>query len=562
MQSWFVLKSGTVLGPVNSEKVLSDYNSQNVLVWGLNCDEWLLFKDWSYQLSQGAFNIKPDLGILINPESNEKPEKSKIFKIRPESNMQHDTQQHNDSAETQVYEPEGAPQVNLAPLPLIPNVDDIFSDSDSSADTEEEVSIVLHNQLNNILDQPVVDEEGHTLIQATMEDLTQEPATSDSDDDSATKVQSRDNLGLGQAEQDGSTKIQSLIDVTSETVEESPTEIQTAEDARATDSADPKSATKVQNFENFDLNLEDIEDDGPTKVQSMDDLSLELQSGEATKVQSKALDIDEFDLSSDNLALGQSDQASEDYNLEIDVDSEIKKTASLEEFSLSSDQDLLTESSDEIQQKVQGEKSVRIADKTTDVRSTDLGLNEKTNVAQLKEVAQHIEQKKLLEAPVWFVAYDGESEGPMNVETLFKKLDSFKNPDFVYLWKKGMKDWQNLYDTPQISVQLGIGFRRHERFAYSGTVKIEFNGNTQIGQLENLSLSGIGATGFGPLVLGEVVKVTLDCSELKNDIEFVAQIRFTSESGVLGLSYVKTEYVENVNKLIELVKAQGSLRAA
>ena len=668
MQTWFVLKSGTVVGPITSDKVLSQYNSQNVLVWGLACSDWMSFQDWSQQLNQGAFDIEvPVSRTPIKPDLKKANEPSKVFKIKPVSGMSlpEDEKTQVESEPSFVssnYGEEKKPsheefeKTAVASLPDIPDVADEITDelsieasNEISAEMQEahdkEVSDVLNDQLNNILQQPDIDDDGHTLVQATMDDLTHEMGLNPVDHtqvqnldlgDGPTKVQSADDLSLELG--DGATKVQSADELS---LDDGATKVQSADsfslnlDDGATKVQGPgdlsldldDGATKIQGPGDLNLNL----DDGATKVQSADDLSLDLGDG-ATKVQSADdLNLDAGNLDSDDGATKV--QSADAYSLDIDpnasqteVDTfnieydsnshaEIVEPAtevqasdffkmedvaqdtdvadadsSPGEFTLdqvaveevapegenqdSADLNLgeffnaenvievVSEKSDETHQVAQPDVSVESHVDDDAKAKTVLDLNEKTNVAELKEAALSLEQSKALEKPVWYAAYDGESEGPMNVETLLKKLDNYENPEFVYLWKKGFKDWQNLYDTPQISSQLGIGFRRHDRFPFTGTVKIEFNGNIQIGQLENLSLSGLGATGFGPLVLGEVVKVTLDCAELESEIEFVAEIRFTSDQGVLGLAFIKTEYVENVNKVIELVKSVGQQEAA
>jgi hypothetical protein len=704
MLNWFVLKSGTVVGPISSEQVLSTYNNSSNMVWGVNCAEWLSFQEWSNLLSSGSFNteVKIERTPMV-PKVKELPEDkvgAKVFKIRPnptedivaeKTTVQSAAADVHSGAMPLPVVSEVEKPVNIPP-PAIPQVDDIFpndpvlanvgtsSDEVLTEFNDSEISdIKLNEQLTDFLQDGFADTDGHTLIQATMDDLSHELDSENllkSDDviddlsledgfaqveninleDSFPQVQNLDSepsldLEPFQIEnEDGATKVQSV------SLEDGFTQVQDL----SLENED--GATKVQSvsLEDGFTQVQDLSlgnEDGATKVQSVSledgftqvqDLSLENEDG-ATKVQSISLDDgftqvqdltlednnkqsvsglnsenDFFNISVDNsssvVSNSNSDEEPSDFFNPSDIgNSSFDSNENINEFGFGETKDssasidsldkneffTLEESSDsssiaansdfestvlELDSKYLEPDNTKIqineiqaqditkdsvptiaeiipveleADKNLNSKIINLiDLNEKTNVADLKEIAQNIEQQKVLEKPIWYLAYDGESEGPMNVEALLKKLDQFKNPEFIYLWKQGMQDWQSLYDTPQISSQLGIGFRRHDRFPFVGTVKIEFKGNTQIGQLENLSLSGLGATGFGPLVLGERVKVTLDCPALDSEIEFVAEIRFTSDLGVLGLSYIKTEYAENINKLIELVKAESAQKAA
>lgn len=618
MLSWFVLKSGTVIGPISSEQVLSSYNNSNNMVWGVNCSEWLSFSEWSSMLNRGSFDVEVKLDhIPVKPKAKAESVEAKVFKIRPDLNeatvvdsdfaVEKTIVQNRDSEKTQVektvvdssfvkplVKPLQAKNVVVekpkAPLPSIPQVDDIFPNDPvvTSADSNEfqdpEISdIKLNEQLTDFLQDNFIDNDGHTLIQATMDDLSHELEAENSQvEDGATKVQSLDlDDGFTKVQEtvsdDGATKVQDF----SLSLDDGFTKVQ--------DSATEDSATKVQDF-SLDL------DDGFTKVQDStaesdffnveNDISAsggetlnskdepseffnmsDVENSSLTPVES----VNEF-----NLDLGASEVAVSDVSespAELSADDIFGKSEAtvleLDSKYLEQDSNTKIQTADSLAESFPVAASVSEiipveleADRNLNSKIIDIMDLEKTNVADLKEIAQNIEQQKVLEKPIWYIAYDGESEGPMNVEALLKKLDKYENPEFIYLWRQGMQDWQNLYDTPQISSQLGIGFRRHDRYPFSGTVKIEFKGNTQIGQLENLSLSGIGATGFGPLVLGEIVKVTLDCAALDKEIEFVAEIRFTSDLGVLGLAYVKTQFTENVNKVIELVKSVSAQKAA
>ena len=160
------------------------------------------------------------------------------------------------------------------------------------------------------------------------------------------------------------------------------------------------------------------------------------------------------------------------------------------------------------------------------------------------------------------MAYDGKSKGPMAVEDILKKIDDCDNPEFMYLWKQGFSDWQNLFDVPEVSPLLGIGFRRHERLSIDGNIRLECTGKNQSGKLTSLSLSGFGGTGFSGFRVGEIVKVTLEFSPLNTPMEFVGTIRLMSNRGSVGASFVKTDFVENINKIIEFVKSQTGQGAA
>lgn len=624
MHAWFVLKSGTVVGPITSERVLASYTNQNVMVWGLPCSEWLPISEWSQQLSQGAFDIQktkaPQKAKLISEpelsteslddlqpsteetsyphfsvEKHPETKPSKVFKIRPDHNPKH----NSDLEKTAV-----------ASLPSIPKVDEIFKAENQRAQEEhdKEVSEVLYNQLNKILQDPSIDDEGHTLVQATMDDLAHDlsseamnPTDAQANtgfDDGSTKVQAGKNFDDGSTkvqaknvfDDDGATKVQPGHSFEDNNLESS-TKVQDFTDfnLEASESS-TDGATKVQSFDSL---VDSLEDGASTKVQSFDDLSLDLGGGE-TKVQgfddlisdlqdgaTKLQNTDELASFGESLKTESTAIAPNDDESELAADNKLKiKKAPVKELQ-ASDFFQMEDSVSHVPVEEKKSKAfdindlkdnfnnstetvLTVVDSTPSHLDHDIELEheEKTNVAELKEVALSLEQRKALQKPVWYVAYDGESEGPMNVESLLKKLDKYGNPEFIYIWKNGFPDWQNLYDTPQISSQLGIGFRRHDRFPFSGTVKIEFNGNVQIGQLENLSFSGLGATGFGPLNLGDIVKVTLDCPELESEVEFVAKIRFSSDLGVLGLSFVKTEFVENVNKVIALVQNLTNKAAA
>ncbi len=515
MQSWFVLKSGLVTGPFTSENVVSNFNNQNVMVWGLTCSEWLAFSDWENQLNQGSFKVEESIEkILLNPapklgsQTEAIKDAPKIFKIRPMSNSESVSQN-----ESQIESPKEE-ITNLAPLPKIPSVDDIFASDVEKTQVESNSSYNnLDDQLKDLLTADDFDNDGKTLIQATMDSLSDDLSAESID--GSTQVQSFSFEDVTTEDEnnnnnDGSTIVQELnLNLESSSGNSPDTSFESGD-----------GSTQVQSFGFDDLSTSDgNSNDGSTTVQEFDlNLGNNIENNLDNNIENKLENNPDT-----NLEFGDGSTQVQDFSLE----NLSPPTDNLEGFSV--------ESSDPI---------------------------EKTNVAELKGLAQVIEQNKILEKPIWYLAYDGVSEGPINVETLLKKLDSYEDRDFIYLWKKGFPDWQNLFDTPQISSQLGIGFRRHDRHPFAGTVKIEFNGNIQIGQLENLSISGLGATGFGPLILGEKVKVTLDCPDLDQEVEFVAIIRFTSDLGVLGLSYIKAEYTENVNKVIELVKSLVSNQAA
>lgn len=623
MQMWFVLKSGTVIGPLSSDRVASSYNSPGVMVWGDVCADWLSFTEWEHKYNQGEFNSPQEIKrTLIKTSVSEEKTPDKQFKVRPELSIVNKVRNNSslDSGEPkEILNTDNEKTAVNAPLPQIPQVDDIFPNDEPLSvmqplqplqDQESPSSEVLNDRLNDLLQDQFIDDHGQTLIQATMDDLSHELAASLPANPSfpglnvssdSTQIQ---NLNVV----DGATKVQNLD------LEDGPTKVQSL----------PEDSTKVQSFslddgstkvQNLDLDngstkVQDLSlADGPTKIQSADnDISLDFNdlSASSSSGSDDLFNFDNLSLNSDssdsnageffdpNSILDEQNSAETSTEFSPTMESFEGSNSladdnllSLENAFQASDSDVdpvgveaaqdSTEStydlSDALNGGFQEQSGVHgdvigikeiVALPAFPVTSTDNSQHNeaKAKVTALKEAAQNIEQSKALEKPIWYLAYEGKSEGPMNVEALLKKLDEFKSPEFIYLWKKGFPDWLNLYDTPQISSQLGIGFRRHDRFPFTGTVKIEFNGNIQIGQLENLSFSGLGATGFGPLVLGETVKVTLDCPALNREVEFVAKIRFSSDLGVLGLSYIKTEFTENINLLIELVKEASAQKAA
>ena len=207
--------------------------------------------------------------------------------------------------------------------------------------------------------------------------------------------------------------------------------------------------------------------------------------------------------------------------------------------------------------KAQGETvSQTQSSQPPDLKEEGAASHSKSNIEALRESAKNIEDEKIKKVKEWYIAYDGKSMGPMNVENVLKKMDDCENPEFVYLWKQGFSDWQNLFDVPEISPFLGIGFRRHERIYIDGNIKIEYSGKNQSGKLETLSESGFGGIGFSGFRVGEMVKVTLELAYFGAPMEFVGTVRLMSNRGFIGVSFVKDNFVENINKIIEFVKSQ------
>ncbi len=328
-------------------------------------------------------------------------------------------------------------------------------------------------------------------------------------------------------------------------------------------------------FEAF--SIEDDEDEGSTRVSaSLSDLDEETDGDDeegATRV-SNALGVVEH-----SLVATEDDQQDADLPYELDA-SELDAEAEEEEAtrvsaSESSVEENLSEFEEEITRDVpvealqddsDEEESTRVSASGADAeqdQDSEYDLEGATRVEDLKVIAHKMnEEKRMQEDFVWYIAYEGESEGPLTLSQVMKSIDDYEIKDFIYLWREGFIDWKNLFDVPELSSGLGIGFRRHSRIQATGTVSVEFEGGVQIGQLDNLSESGIGMTGVDGLHLGDVVKVKLDADDFDESVMLVARVRFVSETGLLGLSYEKDKYPENVTKVIDFVTANAKKAAA
>ncbi|MCO5114283.1 MAG: GYF domain-containing protein [Bdellovibrionaceae bacterium] len=327
-------------------------------------------------------------------------------------------------------------------------------------------------------------------------------------------------------------------------------------------------------FEAF--SIEDDEAEGSTRVSASlaDDEEAHDEEEGATRV-SHALGVVEHSL----VATEEDQQDEDDLPYELDA-SELDAEAEEEEAtrvnaSESSVEENLSEFEEEItrdvpvealQEDSDEEGATRVSASGTDAeqdQDSEYDLEGATRVEDLKVIAHKMnEEKRMQEDFVWYIAYEGESEGPLTLSQVMKSIDDYEIKDFIYLWREGFIDWKNLFDVPELSSGLGIGFRRHSRIQATGTVSVEFEGGVQIGQLDNLSESGIGMTGVDGLHLGDVVKVKLDADDFDESVMLVARVRFVSETGLLGLSYEKDKYPENVTKVIDFVKANAKKAAA
>lgn len=311
-------------------------------------------------------------------------------------------------------------------------------------------------------------------------------------------------------------------------------------------------ATRVST--STDYNLDDTEDDeeGATRVNAS------LDDGDHNLV---------VEISANENSVSDSDDDA--YVLELEAEEEEATRVNASESSVEED---LSEFEEEITRDVPlslVDDSDEAEEESTRVSASEKNQDDShdlegaTRVEDLKVIAQKMNEEKLMQEDfVWYLAYEGESEGPLTLSQVLKSIDDYEVKDFVYLWREGFIDWKNLFDVPELSSGLGIGFRRHARVQSSGTVSVEFEGGIQIGQLDNLSESGIGLTGIDGLHLGDVVKVKLDADDLDEEVMLVARVRFVSETGLLGLSYEKDKYPENVTKVIDFVKSKAEKAAA
>src|SRR5690606_18352059 len=73
-----------------------------------------------------------------------------------------------------------------------------------------------------------------------------------------------------------------------------------------------------------------------------------------------------------------------------------------------------------------------------DSHDEDYDLEGATRVEDLKVIAQKMNEEKLMQEDfVWYLAYEGESEGPLTLSQVLKSIDDYEVKDFVYLWREG-----------------------------------------------------------------------------------------------------------------------------
>lgn len=470
--------------------------------------------------------------------------------------------------------------------------DDVNTESDEDATRvsaagytgEESDDTEDATRVSASLDVEDSDEDEATRVSASSDDedeATRVSAASndeESDEDEATRVSASSDDDDN--EEDEATRVSASDDVIDIEDLDSAEEIEVLEDEvfeAFSIEDDEEEATRVSTDSDQDHALS-LEDEA-TRVSASSDpqpedenFDIEMEEEEATKVSASSHEsqIENFDIEDEATRVSASDN---DESFDIEAEEEESTRVSAAETSVEEDlsefeEEVTQDTDDAFMQKL----SEDVASEAIDIEDgNDLGdssgkvhdIASAKEVDQLKHLARQLKEEKVQnEDFIWYVAYEGESDGPLSLSQVLKNLDDYDVKDFVYVWREGFLDWKNLFDVPELSSGLGIGFRRHSRIQATGTVAVEFEGGTQIGQLDNLSESGIGITGIDGLHLGDIVKVKVEADDLTEVMMIVARVRFVSESGLLGLSYEKDKYPENVNKIIDFVKSKSEKMAA
>lgn len=437
------------------------------------------------------------------------------------------------------------------------------------------------------LDEEDSEEEPTRVQGASMEELEEE----------ATRVQASDDNDIYDLEEEA-TRVEAQETASIESTSEEATRVQGSHFDQEDDYEEP---TRVQGSTSDEEDVFDLEEEA-TRVEATQDEE-DFEEG-ATRVSASATDSEEVniedlenlgdleatedelfeafsieddnkDLDSDRVSAKAHGGGDGDHDEHYTLDEEpldspyeveaLEEEATRVEASDSSLEEDMSEFEEEVTQDAPEEivQQLQEQDQDGEESSEAMSLEDATAVEDLKVIAKKMQEEKMKQEDfVWYIAYEGESEGPLTLSQVLKSIDDYEVKDFIYLWREGFIDWKNLFDVPELSSGLGIGFRRHSRVQTTGTVSVEFEGGVQIGQLDNLSESGIGLTGIDGLHLGDVVKVKLEADEIDDVVMLVARVRFVSESGLLGLSYEKDKYPENVTKVVDFVKSKAAQEEA
>lgn len=189
-------------------------------------------------------------------------------------------------------------------------------------------------------------------------------------------------------------------------------------------------------------------------------------------------------------------------------------------------------------------------------------MNEWTSVTTWLRKSDQIQQ---LEHPenksIWHYAVSDSSYGPMTRSEMLESLSKIRDLGDVLVWTHGMKAWASIFDFHDILDDLGVNRRKHPRANISGSVVVNFEGETFIGQLSSISEGGIGAKNLPQLIPGQEIKLDIKSNHFSSVISVKARVQYVNSRGYAGLKFDNL-HMEAKSTIIEYVKGVIQSQAA
>lgn len=149
-----------------------------------------------------------------------------------------------------------------------------------------------------------------------------------------------------------------------------------------------------------------------------------------------------------------------------------------------------------------------------------------------------------------------ELEGHVQLLTM-DEVYMFIERNFDDIWKirfkpENVNQWLDISQLPSLMNRFQVT-RASERAGLLGSVTIEFAGKSIKARARDVSASGIGVAGLGPIPVGEIAPVILDSPNLPSVIHAHAQIVYRHADGQAGLKFVGLT-AENTSLIVEYLK--------
>lgn len=154
---------------------------------------------------------------------------------------------------------------------------------------------------------------------------------------------------------------------------------------------------------------------------------------------------------------------------------------------------------------------------------------------------------------IWHYAFEGASHGPLSRSELLQQVRKIKNIGSVSLWTKGMKSWAPIFDFQDITSELNINRRAHQRADIDGRVVVKWADQTAIGALRTISEGGCGVVEIPGLQPGQLVTLELQNKSFFAPVHARAEVRYIA-GGFIGFRFEKLS-MEARGAIIQYVKS-------